>query len=330
MASPTTRWLSLALALVSCRAPAPPPVPKLTSVEVVRGAGMPSVRVRGQAAPGTMIELYLSPDCRGIPRAAAPSPLLAAGLELPLPQTSAKVMVYALARDPERGASSCSDGLVVALPAPPPQQSWQDLGLDSAGDERDLWKRVLAAQELLRQSIPARAWAKLAHDAPGFVPVGTLSLSLGKEPRFLTPDLNGDGAPDYAVLGVSRSTALGAAVSSGETKAAPGPLLLELRNLRTVGGAQLELGLSSAQGTSWVALPGGSGLTLVPGWAARADQLPGCDLALAARADLAWARAHRCDALELDGSDTDPVRYLIWDQRTRAVISLEDQCEAAP
>jgi len=341
-----SRGLRLAALLgLSCSSKARPPVPRLTSVEAMRGAGQESVRVHGQAPPGTMIELFLSPDCRGIPRAAAPSRLLSAGLELPVPRTGGTVKIYALARDPERGASACSEGLVISLPAtrtaaappaprppaapppappPPASASWQELGLESPGAEGALWQRVLAAQDLLEQNIQRPDWEQLSHEVPGFVPVGTLSLSLGKDPRFLTPDLNGDGAPDYAVLGVSRATALGAAISAHETPAEPGKLLLELRRLRTLGGGQLLIGLSGAQGRKWLAQPGGSGLLLVRRWA---EKPPGCDPLLGSKADVAWARAHRCDGLELDGSETEPVRYLLWNQRAQQLLSLEDQCE---
>ena len=275
-----------------------------------------------------MVELYLTADCSGIPRAAGPAKGFATGFEVPLPTgkgvTGEKLLVHAVARDPEHGGSACSDGVIVALPAPPTATTWQDLGLESAGDERALWKRVLAAQTLLQQSVPPEAWARLAQQAPGFVPVGTLSLSLGKAPRFLAGDLNGDGVPDPAILGVARASALGAALSSGATPVDPGPLLVQLRNLRAGGGAGLRIGLSGGSGVSWVSLPGGSGLVLVPRWA---EKPPGCDAALPSRADVAWARDHRCDALELDGSDTDPVRYLLWDQRTRALLALDDKCE---
>ena len=94
-----------------------------------------------------------------------------------------------------------------------------------AKDDLDWWPAFQAAVTEYAASIPTSVKDSLTNEAKGFVPV---PIGFGSEPKgtsnheqVLTGDFNGDGKPDFAIVGVNGDDPIAKALSSGKKPSPP-------------------------------------------------------------------------------------------------------------
>ena len=207
---------------------------------------------------------------------------------------------------------SIEAGPTASPPAPPPEPAWWKAQFPSEGAATAWWSALRAQQAKYLAGLPAGLAAALA-DKKEFLPFAPFNRGYGQG------DYNCDGAADYAVVGLKRSSEVAKALAEAAepTLAALGPLWHEIHRLEQDDAAEVQIALSGPGGFSLVSAAGSALRNFGP---FPASGEIGCS-APEAGFDLAWARANRCDVLAISCCEKDGF-YLAWDRRGKKLVSV--------
>lgn len=261
-------------------------------------------RLQGNLEAGARLDVFLSMGCLQPPAATLTTAQLAEGFLLAGGFANTAALSVQVSNPHRTKQAPCQDTPGVAPPpkALPP----------ATAEDKEEWAEHRSRQAAFVARLPA-AVVEAARKA-GFEPFGALM----DNPRaFLEADLDCDGNPDHALLGLPAADALPKALE-GEAV----PALLERLHLMRNGddGAKALVLLSSAAGPR-VEVHGRTN------YLSAAPFKPGCGEKLEERVDLDWAKAHTCLALEYGAYDHHPATTLLFDHRSGKLVELQLGCE---
>jgi hypothetical protein len=180
------------------------------------------------------------------------------------------------------------------------------------------WSTMREQGRELLAAMPEGARASLAAAAPSFVPVGALNPLDGGRPR--SGDFNCDERKDHALVGLDRSTSLGAALAAPADPPAEKlrELYAEYRRYASDEAARVVVGLSAGERFRWVEQ---AGSTVHNAGRLSDDNVASWQGAAEAGVDVVRAKAQRCDILHIGCCETDGVFYL-WNPATQALVGV--------